>query len=175
MVSLKLLARFAYSESLDLIRSNSCLLGRLGSPQLHLLSFEFVPKVESSFLRLYDLHWGQQIFSCTFVISSNLLLQSLHSNSKIGIGYSFLLSSNGLMFWFWRYPTAEYSVNRRSSASPSIVKRSGVERLGYAYNYCLSCLTNINVSVSKPIFRAFSIKLFFISSSIVGVLDKSHK
>lgn len=54
--SLKLLARFVYSESLDLIRSNSCLLGRLGSPQLHLLSFEFVLKAEISFLRLHDLH-----------------------------------------------------------------------------------------------------------------------
>ena len=61
--SLKLLARFVYSEVLDLIRSNSCLLGRLGSPQLHFLSFEFVPKAEISFLRLHDLHWGQQIFS----------------------------------------------------------------------------------------------------------------
>jgi hypothetical protein len=87
--SLKLLASFVYSESLDLNRSNSCLLGRLGSPQLDLLSFNFVPKTEISFLGLHDLHLGQQIFSCAFVNSSNLLLQFLHSNSKIGMGYSF--------------------------------------------------------------------------------------
>ncbi len=123
LVLRKLFARFVYLGSLDLIRSNSCLLGRPDSPQLHFLSFEFVPKDEISLPRLHDLHWGQQTFSCPFVNFSNVWLQSLHSNSKIGMGYSFYIQTD-CFFWPWAYPTAEHFLSE--SSSKTIIGHAGV-------------------------------------------------